>query len=177
MHIGLIGGIGVAATVVYYQRLTAAAAARGVQKLELTIVHGEIHELIRNNLADRRAEQAVRRKGHAHEPKPGKHWHRQEGADPSNARDVRALPPAIPKRATQHKVPFSKFSLKGRSQRREVEGDELSLTIRLRPEMRNEEVVVLKGYGAKVDGPWQTRSVTHRLGSEPAKTIIECWRP
>lgn len=58
MHIGLIGGIGVAATVVYYQRLTAAAAARGVPKLELTIVHGEIQELIRNNLADRRAEQA-----------------------------------------------------------------------------------------------------------------------
>jgi len=58
MHIGLIGGIGVAATVVYYQRLTAAAAARGVAKLELTIVHGEIQELIRNNLADRRIEQA-----------------------------------------------------------------------------------------------------------------------
>lgn len=58
MHIGLIGGIGVAATVVYYQRLTAAAAARGVSKLELTIVHGEIQELIRNNLADRSAEQA-----------------------------------------------------------------------------------------------------------------------
>ena len=58
MHIGLIGGIGVAATVVYYQRLAAAAAARGVSKLELTIVHGEIQELIRNNLADRRIEQA-----------------------------------------------------------------------------------------------------------------------
>jgi aspartate racemase len=58
MHIGLIGGVGVAATVVYYQRLTAAAAALGVAKLDLTIVHGEIQELIRNNLADRRAEQA-----------------------------------------------------------------------------------------------------------------------
>lgn len=58
MHIGLIGGIGVAATMVYYQRLTAAAATRGVPRLDLTIVHGEIHELIRNNLADRRAEQA-----------------------------------------------------------------------------------------------------------------------
>jgi aspartate racemase len=58
MHIGLIGGIGVAATVVYYQRLTAAATARGVPRLDLTIVHGEIHELIRNNLADRKAEQA-----------------------------------------------------------------------------------------------------------------------
>lgn len=58
MHIGLIGGIGVAATVVYYQRLTAAAAARGMPRLELTIAHGEIQELIRNNLADRRIEQA-----------------------------------------------------------------------------------------------------------------------
>lgn len=58
MHIGLIGGIGVAATIVYYQRLTAAATARGVARLELTIAHGEIQELIRNNLADRREEQA-----------------------------------------------------------------------------------------------------------------------
>jgi aspartate racemase len=58
MHIGLIGGIGVAATVVYYQRLTAAVAARGAGRLELTIAHGDIKELIRNNLADRRAEQA-----------------------------------------------------------------------------------------------------------------------
>lgn len=54
MHIGLIGGIGVAATVVYYQRLVAAVAG----PLHLTIVHGDIQELIRNNLADRRAEQA-----------------------------------------------------------------------------------------------------------------------
>lgn len=58
MHIGLIGGIGVAATVVYYQRLTAAVARRGAPRLELTIAHGDIQELIRNNLADRRQEQA-----------------------------------------------------------------------------------------------------------------------
>ncbi|MBE0552354.1 MAG: aspartate/glutamate racemase family protein [Rhodobacteraceae bacterium] len=57
MHIGLIGGIGVAATVVYYQRLAAAAAQRGA-RLDLTIVHGDIQELIRNNLADKRDEQA-----------------------------------------------------------------------------------------------------------------------
>jgi len=58
MHIGLVGGIGVAATLAYYQRLTAAVAAQGAEALALTIVHGDIHELIRNNLADRRAEQA-----------------------------------------------------------------------------------------------------------------------
>lgn len=58
MHIGLIGGIGVAATIVYYQRLVAAIAERGGPRLDLTVVHGDIQELIRNNLADRREEQA-----------------------------------------------------------------------------------------------------------------------
>lgn len=58
MHIGLIGGIGVAATIVYYQRLVAAAAKRGSTRLQLTIVHGDIQELIRTNLADLRDEQA-----------------------------------------------------------------------------------------------------------------------
>lgn len=57
MHIGLIGGIGVAATVVYYQRLTAAMAVRNLP-LQLTIVHADVQELIRNNLADDRAAQA-----------------------------------------------------------------------------------------------------------------------
>lgn len=58
MHIGLIGGIGPAATVVYYQRLCTAMAERG-GRLELTLVQADIHELIANNLADRREPQAV----------------------------------------------------------------------------------------------------------------------
>ena len=59
MHIGLIGGIGVAATIVYYQRLTAAVAERGTT-LDLTISHGDIQTLIQNNLADARQPQAER---------------------------------------------------------------------------------------------------------------------
>ena len=58
MHIGLIGGIGVAATVVYYQRLTAAVEKLG-GKLDLTIVHADVHELIKTNLADDRDTQAA----------------------------------------------------------------------------------------------------------------------
>ena len=58
MHLGLIGGIGVAATIVYYRRLAAALAKHREGRLDLTIVHGDIQELIRNNLADRRDEQA-----------------------------------------------------------------------------------------------------------------------
>lgn len=59
MHIGLIGGIGVAATTVYYQRLTTEVARRG-GTVDLTITHTpDIQVLIRNNLADRREEQAA----------------------------------------------------------------------------------------------------------------------
>jgi aspartate racemase len=58
MHLGLIGGIGPAATIAYYQRLCRAVAEAG-HPLDLTIVQADIHELIRNNLADRRAEQAL----------------------------------------------------------------------------------------------------------------------
>lgn len=39
MHIGLVGGIGVAASVVYYQRLAAAMEAKGA-KLRMTLSRG-----------------------------------------------------------------------------------------------------------------------------------------
>jgi len=58
MHLGLIGGIGPAATIVYYQRLTSKMRKAG-RKLELTIVQADVYDLIENNLADRREDQAV----------------------------------------------------------------------------------------------------------------------
>ena len=57
MHIGLIGGIGVAATVLYYQRLTAMADQRDMP-LNLTIAHADIQTLIRNARTDDRGAQA-----------------------------------------------------------------------------------------------------------------------
>ncbi len=47
MHIGLIGGIGPAATDFYYRRLIASFAAVG-KPLELTIVHADTPTLLRN---------------------------------------------------------------------------------------------------------------------------------
>ena len=47
MHVGLIGGIGPAATEFYYRGLTRAFAAAG-RKLELTIVNAEVREMTRN---------------------------------------------------------------------------------------------------------------------------------
>jgi aspartate racemase len=47
MHLGLIGGIGPAATEFYYRRLVRAQAAAD-RALELTIVHADVRELITN---------------------------------------------------------------------------------------------------------------------------------
>ena len=58
MHIGLIGGIGPAATIVYYQRLCTRMRELGTP-LDLTIVQADVNVLIRNNLADKREEQAL----------------------------------------------------------------------------------------------------------------------
>lgn len=57
MHIGLIGGIGPAATVVYYERLVAAFRALG-RPLQLTIAHADVGTLATNAAADDRAAQA-----------------------------------------------------------------------------------------------------------------------
>ena len=58
MHLGLIGGIGPAATVVYYQRLTELMRQKN-KRLELTIVQADVYDLIKNNLADQRDAQAT----------------------------------------------------------------------------------------------------------------------
>lgn len=57
MHIGLIGGIGPAATQFYYRELVSAFAA-AKQMLELTIVNASSHELVGNLVKDAREEQA-----------------------------------------------------------------------------------------------------------------------
>lgn len=57
MHLGLIGGIGPAATVFYYRRLAQAHAA-AQRPMELTIVHAQVSELLQNmtgNAPDRQA--------------------------------------------------------------------------------------------------------------------------
>jgi len=57
MHIGLIGGIGPAATEFYYRQLVAASVERG-RPLELTIVHADIGDLLRNLTAKDKTAQA-----------------------------------------------------------------------------------------------------------------------
>jgi len=57
MHIGLIGGIGVAATLVYYARLVSKIESLAAQA-DITIVHAQVQDLVRNNLADDRERQA-----------------------------------------------------------------------------------------------------------------------
>ncbi|MGH9755739.1 MAG: aspartate/glutamate racemase family protein [Blastocatellia bacterium] len=57
MHIGLIGGIGPAATEFYYRNLARAHAAAGCA-MELTIVHADARDLLQNMSDDARDKQA-----------------------------------------------------------------------------------------------------------------------
>lgn len=57
MHIGLIGGIGPAATQFYYRGLVAASKAAGIP-FRMTISHADNAALVENFFADRRAPQA-----------------------------------------------------------------------------------------------------------------------
>ena len=57
MHIGLIGGIGPAATIAYYDRLVR-EFRRAKLPLELTIVHADVGDLIANSSSDQRGAQA-----------------------------------------------------------------------------------------------------------------------
>ncbi|MEP5630430.1 MAG: aspartate/glutamate racemase family protein [Tateyamaria sp.] len=57
MHLGMIGGIGPASTVAYYQRLSAGVREAG-GVLDLTIVNADVNELIRNNDANDKQAQA-----------------------------------------------------------------------------------------------------------------------
>ena len=58
MHIGLIGGIGPAATDFYYRRLIAAFASRK-KPLELTIAHADTPTLLNNLARNDKAGQAA----------------------------------------------------------------------------------------------------------------------
>src|SRR5215475_416808 len=57
MHIGLIGGIGPAATEFYYRNMAQASIAAG-RRMELTIVHADSRELIQNLIDDAPDKQA-----------------------------------------------------------------------------------------------------------------------
>jgi aspartate racemase len=62
MHVGLVAGIGPAATDIYYRFVIAAMAARGVD-LELTMVHADTPTLLRNQAAgDDAAQVAIYRR-------------------------------------------------------------------------------------------------------------------
>lgn len=70
MHLGLIGGIGPAATEVYYRALVGAYAAAN-RKLALTIVNADAREMIANLEAGRATDQAAIFAGYVDQLKAG----------------------------------------------------------------------------------------------------------
>jgi hypothetical protein len=133
---------------------------------------------LRVRMEQKRDERSGRRTGHAHENKPGQRWSKFFPESRDTSRNVAPVHPAVGKRADrQHKVPPAREAIRGKAKKRRIEGDELNLTVRLQPEMKNVEKVVISDFGPNIDGTYHTSSVTHRLGNQPATTEIEAWRP
>jgi len=125
----------------------------------------------------KRDERSGKRKGHTHEHKPGKHWSRQVQETDDGSRAVETERAPIGRDVKTKKVPFARFAISGKAKRRKIEGDELSLTVRLHPKMRNEEIVTIQDFGAQINGSYQTSEVAHRLGNSSAQTEIKAWKP
>ncbi len=93
MHIGLIVGIGPAATDFYYRRLIAALAAAGTP-LELTMAHADMPTLLRNQAAGDAGAQVAIYLRLAGRPRPRDHVRRRAllhrrlraGVAPANSR-------------------------------------------------------------------------------------------
>jgi phage protein D len=128
----------------------------------------------------KRAGKSGKRKSHGTQIHSGLFWRGQHGADcggKGGSKHTRIRAAQVPKHKKQeHIQPFGHASTKGIASRLAKEGDALQLSIRLRPEMKNEEVIVLQGFGPEISGLWETASVVHRIGHGPASTDIAAWR-
>jgi hypothetical protein len=143
-----------------------------------TFKRGDEHIIsLQPSQEQKRDERSGRRKAHTHEHKSGKHWSREFSETQDGSRAVEPVRPPIGRDQKTKKVPFARFAQSGKAKRRKVEGDELSLTVRLHPKMRNEEIVHIQDFGPQIDGSYQTSEVTHRMGNTPAQTEIQAWKP
>lgn len=123
----------------------------------------------------RRDTRSPRGRGHSGETKHGQFIHHDDGTDCGGGRRMELQSKHAKKKNQQKQVFPERFSIKGASRRLEREGDELTLAFRLKPEMRNEELIQLKGFGPKLDRVWDTASVIHKIGGSTARTECACW--
>ncbi|HKV39581.1 MAG TPA: hypothetical protein VJX67_10235, partial [Blastocatellia bacterium] len=124
----------------------------------------------------RKAGKSSHRRGHLTEISPGKFQHNTAGQDQGQSRGKTSVPPVLPRSRKSRKGILGVFNVRGVARRLEHEGNELTMTTRLRPEMKNQEKVTLKGFGPEMDGTWQTASIVHRIGHGAAETQMALWR-
>lgn len=137
---------------------------------------GEIMDL-ELRYEQKRDEKSPRRHADAHLPPRGKAYHVRKGVDCGNGKHRAIVQPRIAKKARRaDREPFTHMHVKGMARRLEKEGDEMTIHLRLQPEMINQDVIVLEGFGGEIDGPWETAAVVHRIGEGVARTEAACWR-
>ena len=121
-------------------------------------------------------QRASRGRVYAHETIYGTAAHVSAGVDCGGSKSRQMLRAAIAKRTARHRYDDVGITIRQTTRRLAHEGDELNLELRLRPEMKNQEVILMSGWGPNVDGEWQTASVIHRIEGGNSVTQAACWR-
>lgn len=118
------------------------------------------------------------RRGHHRETHAGKHAHypRQVLVPNDGGKGVHWQNPPLAKDQREHSHTLAKAAVSGKPKRRNREGGEADIEIRLEPWMINYEIIPVSGFGPEIDGDYDTRTVRHSMGQEWT-THIECWRP
>jgi hypothetical protein len=122
------------------------------------------------------SKRAAHRRGHVVHHPPAQAAHSETGTSCGGEMGQRKRPPATARRTPNNKTATTANSLRGVARRLEHEGDEATFELRLIPTMKNQEVIVLSGYGPDIDGEWETSGVQHRVGQGAAKTSASCYR-
>jgi hypothetical protein len=120
----------------------------------------------------KRPSRSQQRRGHASETVAGKHQDDTDGSDPTVGQNIQPAARAHGRTTQYSKGFFARASTNNLARQLERQGREIQISLRFQPRMHNEEQIVLSGFGAQIDGTWETAEVVHQMGNQPARTNI-----
>ncbi|HEY6329487.1 MAG TPA: hypothetical protein VI756_09115 [Blastocatellia bacterium] len=123
----------------------------------------------------KRPSRAQQRRGLTHEPPPSGTQSGTSGTAPAGEQNSQPVSRASGKTVDGRKGFFARASTNNLARQLERQGREIQITLRFQPQMHNEEQIVLSGFGAQIDGTWETAEVVHSLVGK-SETRLVCWQ-
>ena len=127
---------------------------------------------------NKKDDRSPKRRGHHHEVTAGlqAHYPREVLVPNDSGKGTHWQEAALARDAKEHQHTLAKHAVTGKAKRREKEGDEATLEIRMEPHLINHVRIAVEGFGPDIDSIYESRMLRHSCGREWT-TSIELWRP